>query len=711
MTSWLEMLGMGQPALQPGTGTQMADTETDWLHQQGLMPRPMPAASALPAEPSMLERLGHVAGGVRHALFGDTPSVWDQMKALSTMEAQGQGHTPEARHAMMDIASNFNFTGMFAGPKAVGAPLGALEHAQTLESGGTHPRDIWGQTGWLKGADGKWRWEIDDSGAKPLDTPQSWDSRAAASIDAKDQPIATAAALQDVFHHPELAKAYWPTREASPEVYYDSLGGTKRGRFQDNTVTLDSGAAVSAPVERSVMLHELQHAIQNKEGFATGGSPDILRLGSKADRQAFSDAWAKINAPADRAAFERYVHDPESGVPVDKAYEQYVAQKAKDAKRFPNAAEQQWVADYLYRNSAGEAEARATQARANMTAEQRRAVFPYDSYGVPPESLIVRMGQVGPQESIKAFHGSPHTFDAFDSSKIGTGEGAQAYGHGLYFAESPGVAKSYQEQLSAGRGAGTADVAARILDAASGDKAEALRIVAQRRKIGNMPDAQQHWDAVQQVLEGGDPRGSLYDVTLAPEPEDFLHWDKPLSEQSAGVREKIDSLRYPNGPLTTPMGLKYEERSGADIYHAVADALRWKADSGPEAASAALRDAGIPGIRYLDAGSRGSGDGTHNIVLFDPAQARIDARNGQPVGQQQLETLGGGEGQDAPGGGAGQDTLLDPQTAPPPQNPAYAQKEPQLGSPPMHLMSEAQGLELLRAMLISAKKNAAKSRP
>ena len=41
----------------------------------------------------------------------------------------------------------------------------------------------------------------------------------------------------------------------------------------------------------------------------------------------------------------------------------------------------------------------------------------------------------------KVFHGSPHLFKKFDMSKIGTGEGAQSYGHGLYFAENPKTAK------------------------------------------------------------------------------------------------------------------------------------------------------------------------------------------------------------------------------------------------------------------------------
>ena len=51
-------------------------------------------------------------------------------------------------------------------------------------------------------------------------------------------------------------------------------------------------------------------------------------------------------------------------------------------------------------------------------------------------------------QGFKAYHGSPHKFDAFDLSKIGTGEGAQAFGHGLYFAENENVARGYRDALS-----------------------------------------------------------------------------------------------------------------------------------------------------------------------------------------------------------------------------------------------------------------------
>ena len=84
-----------------------------------------------------------------------------------------------------------------------------------------------------------------------------------------------------------------------------------------------------------------------------------------------------------------------------------------------------------------------------------------EKFGADPDKLATMMGMVGTPDpgdiarlttkgllAQALFHGTPHKFDKFDLEKIGTGEGAQAYGHGLYFAESPGVAKSYQNQLA-----------------------------------------------------------------------------------------------------------------------------------------------------------------------------------------------------------------------------------------------------------------------
>ena len=65
---------------------------------------------------------------------------------------------------------------------------------------------------------------------------------------------------------------------------------------------------------------------------------------------------------------------------------------------------------------------------------------------------MYRLPQTPPEapqpQGIRAYHGSPYDFDKFDISKIGTGEGAQAYGHGLYFAGNPGTAGSYKHATS-----------------------------------------------------------------------------------------------------------------------------------------------------------------------------------------------------------------------------------------------------------------------
>jgi hypothetical protein len=65
------------------------------------------------------------------------------------------------------------------------------------------------------------------------------------------------------------------------------------------------------------------------------------------------------------------------------------------------------------------------------------------------DDLLSAVSRSAPESKyIRAYHGSPHDFDRFDASKIGTGEGAQAYGHGLYFAGNEKVAGEYRRQLA-----------------------------------------------------------------------------------------------------------------------------------------------------------------------------------------------------------------------------------------------------------------------
>jgi hypothetical protein len=96
----------------------------------------------------------------------------------------------------------------------------------------------------------------------------------------------------------------------------------------------------------------------------------------------------------------------------------------------------------------------------NMVVDAYRGARPgiVDALGEPSVNRVEGAGLLGSMfipakvpKKIKAYHGSPHDFDQFSLDNIGTGEGAQAYGHGLYFADREGTAKSYRDALTTPR--------------------------------------------------------------------------------------------------------------------------------------------------------------------------------------------------------------------------------------------------------------------
>lgn len=277
----------------------------------------------------------------------------------------------------------------------------------------------------------------------------------------------------------------------------------------------------------------------------------------------------------------------------------------------------------------------------------------------------IMMGTTAPGEApgFTAYHGSPHSFDAFDTSKIGTGEGAQAYGHGLYFADAEATARGYRDRLapatyqtetgpdsasnvwSAMHNAQIADgvhpniapqvatnVRNMIDEAGSIDKAVTQFDIPNDPKYG--PAYQSAIDAAKRMQLASNP-GHMYEVQVNADPAHFLDWDKPLSEQSQHVQDALtpqglglkpvgpfgpkgyygwaDEAGNRVGPLQTgaPPSYIFDPReTGMSIARGAGS---WK----PEVAAAKLQAAGIPGIRYLDAGSRGAGTGTSNHVIFD----------------------------------------------------------------------------------------------
>jgi len=245
---------------------------------------------------------------------------------------------------------------------------------------------------------------------------------------------------------------------------------------------------------------------------------------------------------------------------------------------------------------------------------------------------------------VRAYHGSPHKFDEFDIRKVGTGEGAQAYGRGLYFAENEDIARSYRDKLSplgtqaARSDAGPEGLVARLFDEGLTPQ-QALEEIDFRRGLPHIREGLERGDQgtlefvakldrARELALNPSARGHMYEVDLNADPREFLNWDAPLSRQSPEVRESLERFNVRVDPEAVEeyqrllrAGNIYGPKprlpefspdpTGQEIYQRV---LRMD----PEEARVALMQAGIPGTRYFDAGSRGVGGGTSNYAVFDP---------------------------------------------------------------------------------------------
>lgn len=252
----------------------------------------------------------------------------------------------------------------------------------------------------------------------------------------------------------------------------------------------------------------------------------------------------------------------------------------------------------------------------NRTASAADTVYADQKVGLMPEWT---MRDRGSPEPIIAYHGGPHSFDRFDMSKIGGGEGNQAYGHGLYFAEKDAVSEWYRHQLAGRRdpllkkyGLEAQDGAeAGILVAELGGDAQAaarrLRDYADRLRSEGREDRAtinmiaRAENKAAYLEDAGRQKGHMYQVAIDAPPEKFMDWDKPITEQPPEVARFFGQLGIPD-TARRPAGALYEQASGK---------------MGQKALSDALKAAGVPGIQYLDQASRSGGKGTRNFVTFD----------------------------------------------------------------------------------------------
>ena len=272
-------------------------------------------------------------------------------------------------------------------------------------------------------------------------------------------------------------------------------------------------------------------------------------------------------------------------------------------------------------------------------------------YGPASRQLAGLLAEAYNPIGMMVYHGSPAKFSRFDPTKIGSGEGAQAYGYGHYVAQNPAVAKEYRTALSEpelfvkGRQIKTA--AGSNMDTAKAWLQDSFEMGAKNpyadaiEKVSNAPlkDKQGVIDALRKLENRGvqmQKGGFEYEIDLPDEQiARMLDWDKPLIEQPNVLKalethpimgkESLGWKGAPEGLWEKAMSLP--SKTGEWLY-------REMQGNNPIETSEALRQAGIPGIRYLDQASRGTGEGTSNFVVFPGGEdlLTILKRNGGLLG-------------------------------------------------------------------------------
>jgi hypothetical protein len=234
------------------------------------------------------------------------------------------------------------------------------------------------------------------------------------------------------------------------------------------------------------------------------------------------------------------------------------------------------------------------------------------------------------------WHGSPHEFDRFSMEKLGTGEGAQAYGRGLYFAENEAVAVNYSKLPNRQR---IDEINTRM--SALAREMSKLEVPGQYGKYREPKGYELKAEYDQLMEEKGNPSGHLYKARIKADKEALLDWDMPLSEQSPKVQEALAKLDVGDAATGRELYEKLvEQQTRASMERGYVGGGA-HAKEGEQAAPRLLHEAGIPGIKYLDAGSRDSAAGSRNIVIFDERLIDAVERNGVMVNAVPERGLGG----------------------------------------------------------------------
>jgi hypothetical protein len=277
--------------------------------------------------------------------------------------------------------------------------------------------------------------------------------------------------------------------------------------------------------------------------------------------------------------------------------------------------------------------------------------------GMALENYMARQGLIQP---LTAYHGTPHTIQGkFDINRMGTGEGNQAYGPGMYFGQARGTGEQYRNMLSKPEFTKTKEgielrgQLPRMLEESYSELiakngiqqtnyGDVIDLVGQRLdrqmkdalKANDMDwynkTADMKLDLARFRENPTENVGNLYKVDIPDEQiPNMLDWDTPLSQQPTVLQNIINLSKRQDLPkgfdqaINKALGDKYFD--GQDLYYELT-----KVYKDPLMLRQAMQESGFTGIRYLDEGSRKTG-GTSNFVVFDPADVKILEKNDEKV--------------------------------------------------------------------------------
>lgn len=306
----------------------------------------------------------------------DTPSdVVDALKKAGIdVSSYERGNAEDRQKVTMDaINSSDNIRFSLAGERGAAAADKAEERtirmdnlsvAKDMEKNKKKAKAIKAATGWERGADGKWRYEMPDV---ILRDPKVWINKKTLTLsDIVEKP-------NDLFkEYPELFDAYPELKDVKIQKGRAKMGGS----YYNNTITLNLGYIreaiksgwdtyykTSTRLLKMSLVHEIQHYIQEKEGFAQGGNSEMI-----VDKNAL-DAIDKLRAEKEAVAKEFYAMSPDEQ--QKKKYE--INDRYNNlTKQIEKLEKSSRIGYEGYKRLSGEVEARNVSDRMNMTSEERR---------------------------------------------------------------------------------------------------------------------------------------------------------------------------------------------------------------------------------------------------------------------------------------------------------------------------------------------------